>query len=69
MDFGEFGSKKIQLFLQEVVGPESSVVKVLKACNQSIIAPVIIQLRIRFFTGELLFKDHGKKLQFPFSMI
>lgn len=57
-DFGEFGAKKIGQFLQEVLGPENEIVKIFKACNQSIIAPAIIQL-VKM-CNQIKFKDFGK---------
>lgn len=45
--FGRSGDASVFLldFLDKVVGGESSVVKVLKACNQSILAPGILKLK------------------------
>lgn len=57
---GETGDlpKSIQLFLKEVVTEDTKVVKILKACNQSIIAPFVLQLRLSL-CAEMPFKDGG----------
>ncbi len=38
-------SKRLLEFLQEVVGEDSKLVKILKCCNQSTIAPAVIRLK------------------------
>lgn len=52
--------RDIQLFITEVIGESSRVVKTLKACNHSIIAPAILQLK-KNICPQLMFKDGGKR--------
>jgi hypothetical protein len=51
-------SRDIQRFISEVIGEGSRVVRTLKACNHSIIAPAILQLK-KNICPQLMFKDGG----------
>eukprot|EP00027_Filamoeba_sp_ATCC50430_P006043 CAMPEP_0168557480 /NCGR_PEP_ID=MMETSP0413-20121227/9450_1 /TAXON_ID=136452 /ORGANISM="Filamoeba nolandi, Strain NC-AS-23-1" /LENGTH=391 /DNA_ID=CAMNT_0008588519 /DNA_START=136 /DNA_END=1311 /DNA_ORIENTATION=+ len=51
-------SKDVVAFLRDVVGADSHIVNILKACNQSIIAPLVTQLRLEI-CPQLKFKDGG----------
>eukprot|EP01119_Soliformovum_irregulare_P022194 TRINITY_DN7543_c0_g1_i4.p1 TRINITY_DN7543_c0_g1~~TRINITY_DN7543_c0_g1_i4.p1 ORF type:complete len:155 (-),score=21.16 TRINITY_DN7543_c0_g1_i4:43-507(-) len=50
--------KAVQAFLEQIVKEESPVVQVLKACNQSIIAPFVMELRLNL-CKDVPFKDGG----------
>jgi len=51
-------SREIAKLVGEYLGKESKVVKVLKACNQAIIAPAVIELTLNVCT-KVPFKDAG----------
>jgi len=51
-------SRELNRFLHEVVGEETPTVRVLKACNQSIIAPAVTELTLNI-QKQVPFKDGG----------
>lgn len=44
--------------MNDVLGPDSPTVRVFKACNQSIIAPAVIELTLNT-QPKVMFKDGG----------
>jgi len=54
--------KQLHLFIKEIVGEQTKLVQILKACNQSIIAPVLIYLT-NSLEGILSFKQKTWKIQ------
>lgn len=51
-------SREIARLVGEFLGKESKIVKVLKACNQAIIAPAVIELTLNV-CAKVPFKDAG----------
>jgi hypothetical protein len=54
-------ARDVLRFIQEVIGEDTRVIRTLKACNQGIIAPAVMQLRMNI-CPHLKFKDGGKSI-------
>ena len=54
-------SRELNRFLFEVLGEDSPTTKILKSCNQSIIAPAVIELTLNV-CPKVAFKDGGCRL-------